>query len=94
MNREEIDKIIQDKIMPTFKTWVQQMFEGQLVSITKCQTCERSSTREETFMNLSVDIEKNTSLSNCLKKFSTKELLNMGDKFYCEDCNSKQVATR
>ena len=45
-------------------------------------------------MNLSVDIEKNTSLSNCLKKFSTKELLNIGDKFYCEDCNSKQVATR
>jgi ubiquitin C-terminal hydrolase len=45
-------------------------------------------------MNLSVDIEKNTSLSHCLKKFSTKELLNMGDKFYCESCNTKQVATR
>lgn len=94
MSKEEVDKIIQDKIMPTFKTWVQQMFQGVLVSITKCQTCERQSTREETFMNLSVDIEKNTSLSNCLKKFSTKELLNIGDKFYCEDCHSKQVATR
>jgi len=64
------------------------------VSITKCQRCERRSTREETFMNLSVDIEKNTSLSYCLKKFSTKELLNLGDKFYCENCNTKQVATR
>lgn len=45
-------------------------------------------------MNLSVDVEKNVSLSYCLKKFSTKELLNLGDKFFCESCNSKQVATR
>lgn len=45
-------------------------------------------------MNLSVDIDKNVSLSYCLKKFSTKELLNLGDKFYCESCNTKQVATR
>ena len=70
------------------------MFEGQLASVTKCQVCERASTREESFMNLSVDIEKNSSLSNCLKKFSTKELLNLGDKFFCESCNTKQVATR
>ena len=70
------------------------MFEGHLVSITKCQTCERMSVREESFMNLSVDIEKNVSLGYCLKKFSTKELLNKGDKFYCESCNTKQVATR
>ena len=89
MNKDEIEQLIRERILPDFKTWVQQMFEGQLVSITKCQTCERTSMREETFMNLSVDIEKNTSLSHCLKKFSTKELLNMGDKFYCESCNTK-----
>lgn len=41
MSKDEVDKIIQDKIMPNFKTWVQQMFQGVLVSITKCQTCER-----------------------------------------------------
>jgi len=45
-------------------------------------------------MNLSVDVEKNLSLSSCLKKFSTKELLNLGDKFFCESCGTKQVATR
>jgi len=94
MSKDELDKLIQTKILSNFKTWVQQFFEGQLVSITKCQRCERRSTREETFMNLSVDIEKNTSLSHCLKKFSTKELLNLGDKFFCESCNTKQVATR
>jgi len=65
------------------------MFEGQLVSITKCQTCEMTSLREESFNTLSIDIESNISLSNCLKKFSTKELLNLNDKFFCESCNSK-----
>lgn len=65
------------------------MFEGYLASVTKCQTCERTSTREEKFMNLSVDVEKNSSLSACMKKFSTKELLNLSDKFFCESCGSK-----
>ena len=94
MNAEELDQIILQNIMPTFKTWVQLLFEGQLVSITKCQTCERESQREETFMNLSVDIEENVSLNYCLKKFSKKGLLNLGDKYFCEACNTKQVATR
>ena len=45
-------------------------------------------------MNLSVDIEQNCSLSYCLKKFSNKGLLNGGDKYFCETCGTKQVATR
>jgi len=36
MSSEELDQQIQSKIMPNFKTWVQLLFEGQLVSITKC----------------------------------------------------------
>ena len=94
MQSEELDQILADKVLPKFKSWVQEMFQGQLVSITKCGMCEYQSVREETFMNLSVDIEENVSLSYCLKKFSNKEYLKLGDKFYCESCNTKQVATR
>jgi ubiquitin carboxyl-terminal hydrolase 9/13 len=94
MTKPDVERLVVQKIMAHFKTWIQLMFEGELVSIIKCQTCERQSMRMETFMNLSVDIEKNSSLSYCLKKFSTKELLNLGDKFFCESCNTKQVATR
>ena len=89
-----MDRVIADKILPKFKTWLQLMFEGSLVSITKCQGCEYQSVREETFMNLSVDIEENVSLSYCMKKFSKKGLLNLGDKYFCDTCNTKQVATR
>lgn len=45
-------------------------------------------------MNLQIDIDKNVSLGYCFKKFSSKELLKLRDKFHCEGCNTKQVATR
>ena len=45
-------------------------------------------------MNLQIDIGKNVSLSYCLKKVSSIELLNLGEKYFCESCNTKQVATR
>ena len=45
-------------------------------------------------MNLSIDIQENVSLSYCLKKFSNKEYLKLGDKFQCDSCLTKQVATR
>jgi ubiquitin C-terminal hydrolase len=94
MEDNELDELIGKHMLIDLRTWVQDLFEGQLVSITRCLTCERTSSREEKFMNLSVDISKNVSLNHCLKKFSTKELLNLTDKFYCESCNAKQVATR
>ena len=56
MPKEDIDQLIKEKIMVNFKSWVQLMFEGQLVNITKCQTCERASLREESFNNISLEI--------------------------------------
>jgi len=94
MTKEEMDQVMAERVLPQFKTWVQLMFEGETVTIIKCQKCERTSSRMETFMDLSIDIEQNISLRYCLKKFSTKELLNLSEKFFCESCLSKQVATR
>ena len=45
-------------------------------------------------MFLQLDLEENVSLSYCLKKFSKKELMNLGNKIMCESCNTKQVATK
>jgi len=39
--------------------------------------------------NLSLDIEKNTSLGYCVRRFNFKELLNKQDKFYCDNCRTK-----
>mmetsp|Transcript_16056 Transcript_16056/g.11582 ORF Transcript_16056/g.11582 Transcript_16056/m.11582 type:complete len:179 (+) Transcript_16056:209-745(+) len=75
-------------------SFVTELFEGRVVNVTKCLTCESGGRREEAFLALSVDLEKNTSLSHCLKMFSHKELMLNRDKFYCEECQTKQVAVR
>lgn len=36
MPKEDLDNIIKEKLMKKFKSWIQLMFEGELVSITKC----------------------------------------------------------
>ena len=58
------------------RTWVQSLFEGKFTSQTKCMCCETVSHREEAFLDLSVDIEQNSSLGSCLRNFSSTETLN------------------
>jgi len=76
----------EDNPMPSL---VQELFGGKLLNTFTCVFCEATNKREEQFLNLSLDIEMNTSLSYCLKRFSFKELLNKKDKFYCEQCQTK-----
>ena len=76
------------------KTWIQELFEGVLTNETRCLTCETVTTRDECFLDLSIDIEQNTSLSACLRNFSSTELLSSDSKFHCEKCCSKQEAQK
>jgi ubiquitin carboxyl-terminal hydrolase 12/46 len=50
--------------------------------------------REETFLDLSLDIEANTSISGCLRNFSATETLGGSEKFYCDTCCSLQEAQK
>ena len=50
--------------------------------------------REETFLDLSLDIEANTSVSGCLRNFSKTETLGGSDKFYCDTCCALQEAQK
>ena len=76
------------------KTWVHAIFEGTLTNETKCLTCETVTTRDEDFLDLSLDIEQNSSVSACLRSFSTVEALRDGDKYYCDTCCSLQEAQK
>ncbi|GMM38554.1 putative ubiquitin-specific protease [Saccharomycopsis crataegensis] len=71
-----------------------ELFEGLLTSQTKCLRCERISSRDEKFLDLSIDTEHNSSVTACLKQFSKKEILCEDNKFYCEYCSSLQEATK
>ncbi|KAJ3309611.1 hypothetical protein HDU76_003556, partial [Blyttiomyces sp. JEL0837] len=65
----------ESKKKPAAATWVHELFEGQLTNETKCLTCETITSKEEAFLDLSVDIEHHSSLSTCLRNFSTSETL-------------------
>uniref|UniRef100_A0A2I3S980 ubiquitinyl hydrolase 1 n=1 Tax=Pan troglodytes TaxID=9598 RepID=A0A2I3S980_PANTR len=65
-------------------TWVHEIFRGTLTNETRRLTCETISSKDEDFLDLSVDVEQNTSITHCLRGFSNTETL-------CK-CRSKQEA--
>ncbi|RNA35706.1 Ubiquitin carboxyl-terminal hydrolase, partial [Brachionus plicatilis] len=75
-------------------TWIHDLFQGILVNETRCLNCETSSSKEENFFDLSIDVEQNTSLSHCLQEFSNMEMLCGECKYYCDTCSSKQEAEK
>jgi ubiquitin C-terminal hydrolase len=75
-------------------TFVHEQFEGLLIHETKCLCCETVTARDETFLNLSVDVEQHSSLSYCLRQFSSTELLARHNKFFCDACGGLQEAQK
>jgi ubiquitin carboxyl-terminal hydrolase 12/46 len=98
----------------TDETWIHELFQGTLVSTTKCLNCEtvfskkkenffkrtffflkfKVNSKDENFLDLSIDVEENTSITTCLRVFSNVETLSGESKYYCETCSSKQEATK
>ncbi|KAG6503570.1 hypothetical protein ZIOFF_035886 [Zingiber officinale] len=75
-------------------TWVHKNFQGTLTNETKCLLCETVTAKDEPFLDLSLDIEQNSSITSCLKNFSSTETLNAEDKFFCDKCCSLQEAQK
>ncbi|KAJ1905160.1 hypothetical protein LPJ81_002080 [Coemansia sp. IMI 209127] len=75
-------------------TWVHRLFEGLLTNETRCLSCENVTSRDETMLDVSVDIHENTSVTNCLNQFAAGELLCHNNKFYCDNCGGLQEAER
>ncbi|KAF8821433.1 putative Ubiquitin carboxyl-terminal hydrolase 4 [Cardiosporidium cionae] len=76
------------------ETWIHDFFQGTFEYETFCLCCESTTRRLESFLDLSIDILDGCSLSGCIKKFSSKELLNGSEKYFCQSCASHQEALR
>jgi ubiquitin carboxyl-terminal hydrolase 12/46 len=76
------------------RTFFHTLFEGEIRTETRCITCETSSERMEKFLELSLDVVQNTSLSHCLQRFFSAETLQGNNKFYCDNCCSLQEAQK
>ena len=75
-------------------TLIHRLFEGVLTSETRCLTCETVSSRDESFIDLSIDIEQNSSVTACLRQFSASEMLCQKNKFFCDSCCDLQEAEK
>ncbi|RID48043.1 hypothetical protein BRARA_I04590 [Brassica rapa] len=75
-------------------TWVHKIFQGILTNETRCLRCETVTARDETFLDLSLDIEQNSSITSCLNNFCSTETLHSEDKFFCDKCCSLQEAQK
>lgn len=79
---------------PPINTWVHDIFQGKLVNETRCLQCETVTRREEVFMDLSLEIDQNCSVTSCLRNFSATEMLDKDDKFFCDHCCCLQEAQK
>ncbi|KAK8050235.1 ubiquitin hydrolase CreB [Apiospora phragmitis] len=98
---QSLESALSHAVMPTSNGvnspgtgWVHDIFEGVLTSETKCLTCETTSQRDETFLDLSIDLEEHSSVTSCLQKFSAEEMLCERNKFHCDHCGGLQEAEK
>lgn len=76
------------------RTFIHSLFEGVITNEVRCLTCETVSSRDEAFLDLSIDIEPNASVTACLRQFSASEMLCQRNKFLCERCCGLQEAEK
>lgn len=77
------------------KTWIHELFEGQLSSETRCWQCKTVTRRQESFTDLPLEITGNhISITHALNEFTDAELMQDDNKFYCDTCRSLQDADR
>ncbi|KAF0976385.1 hypothetical protein FDP41_004612 [Naegleria fowleri] len=74
------------------KTFIHEIFEGKLINETRCIMCENVTSREESFFDISIDVQQFSSITQCLKNFSSMQILKSNNKFYCDHCCSHQEA--
>ena len=75
-------------------SWVQSLFEGTLTNVTECIRCGSITHRDESFLDLSVDLVDHHSITSCLRSFSQSETLDGADKFLCDHCGCRQEAVK
>ena len=95
---QEFNKLFLDKIdeINQSKTGIKSHIQGQLRYTTVCLNCHNESIRYETFLELGLSIENDSTLEDCISKYFTEEYMNLEDNngYDCAACQSKQNAYR
>ncbi|CAK9440482.1 uncharacterized protein LODBEIA_P45780 [Lodderomyces beijingensis] len=94
-----INEIIEsvNKESQSSSNWCNDIFQGLITNETKCLSCETVTSRQENFLDLSIDIppgESAYSLNYSINNFSKSETLRNQNKFHCNTCSSLQEAVK
>ncbi|XP_022171451.1 ubiquitin carboxyl-terminal hydrolase 48-like [Myzus persicae] len=76
------------------KNMVKNNFLGEYRSVITCMTCKFISESCSTFRDLSLNIESQQTLNDCLEDYLKEEILAGDDQYYCSRCKGKQNAVR
>ncbi|CAD8046557.1 unnamed protein product [Paramecium primaurelia] len=68
------------------------VFQGQMMSLIKCDQCNQQSTKFESFLDLSLSMNKLQTLEKCLRLFFAQEILS--DHYQCENCYNETRAVK
>uniref|UniRef100_A0AAY5EZV0 Ubiquitin carboxyl-terminal hydrolase 48 n=1 Tax=Electrophorus electricus TaxID=8005 RepID=A0AAY5EZV0_ELEEL len=79
---------------PTLQNVIQQQFCGEFSYVTVCTQCGRSSALPSRFYELELNIQGHKTLAECVTEFLKEEKLDGDNRYFCENCQSKQSATR
>ncbi|XP_062842349.1 ubiquitin carboxyl-terminal hydrolase 48 isoform X2 [Trichomycterus rosablanca] len=79
---------------PNLQNVIQQQFCGQFSYVTVCNHCGRSSALPSRFYELELNIQGHKNLTECITEFLKEEKLDGDNRYFCENCQNKQCATR
>eukprot|EP00181_Compsopogon_caeruleus_P003820 CAMPEP_0184690408 /NCGR_PEP_ID=MMETSP0312-20130426/31211_1 /TAXON_ID=31354 /ORGANISM="Compsopogon coeruleus, Strain SAG 36.94" /LENGTH=465 /DNA_ID=CAMNT_0027147899 /DNA_START=173 /DNA_END=1570 /DNA_ORIENTATION=- len=77
-------------------TPIEEFFQGKSVNSTLCLNCEMTSSREETFLDISIPVRHGSSISWALSSHFGQEIMDGREKYHCSNgvCQSYQEAER
>ncbi|TMW57115.1 hypothetical protein Poli38472_003040 [Pythium oligandrum] len=73
---------------------VDQLFQGQMNYVTKCLRCNQRSSRPSSYQEISLNIKGHKTVEQCIQAYLAAEYLEGDNKYFCDHCNSKELAER
>ena len=79
---------------PMVKNIVQSEYSGELDYVTKCLGCGNEFFSSSKFYELTLNIEGNQTVAECLNQFFSEEMMEGNNQYRCGHCQREQMATR
>ena len=94
------DAIEQSVVGSENEKMINSMYEGVMTDYVKCLNCQHESSRKDKFLDLSLTVWNefdkiyNDSVEKALYNYVKPDKLTDDNKYFCENCNSKQDALK